>query len=170
MHCISIIIISAPLRSSGLRSQRLETPALGLISILGHHISFHLYPLFRWKGEYCDFLLLIIFWPSSSGYSHKQNCMLKQTSCKIQSGNVQRWHFSLKTYPVQVPGLDQNDWRWLCACVVSGVWLIATLWTVARQAPLSMEFSRQEYWNGLSFSTPFIIYLTSEMISCPVYL
>ena len=26
--------------------------------------------------------------------------------------------------------------------------------TVARQAPLSMEFSRQEYWNGLPFPTP----------------
>ena len=26
-----------------------------------------------------------------------------------------------------------------------------TPWTVARQAPLSMEFSRQEYLNGLSF-------------------
>ena len=29
-----------------------------------------------------------------------------------------------------------------------------TLWTVARQAPLSMEFSRQEYWCGLSFPPP----------------
>ena len=27
-------------------------------------------------------------------------------------------------------------------------------WTVARQAPLSMEFSRQEYWNRLPFPTP----------------
>ena len=27
----------------------------------------------------------------------------------------------------------------------------ATPWTVAHQAPLSMEFSRQEYWSGLSF-------------------
>ena len=27
-------------------------------------------------------------------------------------------------------------------------------WTFAHQAPLSMEFSRQEYWNGLMFSTP----------------
>ena len=26
--------------------------------------------------------------------------------------------------------------------------------TVAHQAPLSMEFSRQEYWNGLPFPTP----------------
>ena len=29
------------------------------------------------------------------------------------------------------------------------VWLFATLWTVALQAPLSMGFSRQEYWTGL---------------------
>ena len=29
-----------------------------------------------------------------------------------------------------------------------------TLWTVARQAPLSMGFSRQEYWNGLPFFSP----------------
>ena len=28
------------------------------------------------------------------------------------------------------------------------VWLSATLWTVAGQAPLSMGFSRQEYWSG----------------------
>ena len=29
-----------------------------------------------------------------------------------------------------------------------------TPWTVAHQAPLSMEFSRQEYWSGLSFPFP----------------
>ena len=28
------------------------------------------------------------------------------------------------------------------------------LWTVARQAPLSMEFSRQEYWGRLPFPSP----------------
>ena len=27
-------------------------------------------------------------------------------------------------------------------------------WTLAHQAPLSMEFSRQEYWNGLPFPSP----------------
>ena len=32
--------------------------------------------------------------------------------------------------------------------------LLATLWTVACQVPLSVEFSRQEYWSGLSFTTP----------------
>ena len=29
-----------------------------------------------------------------------------------------------------------------------------TPWTIAYQAPLSMEFSRQEYWSGLPFSSP----------------
>ena len=29
-----------------------------------------------------------------------------------------------------------------------------TLWTVAHQAPLSMGFPRQEYWNGLPFPSP----------------
>ena len=36
----------------------------------------------------------------------------------------------------------------------SSVWLFATLGTVAWQAPLSMEFSRQEYWSGLPFPSP----------------
>ena len=34
------------------------------------------------------------------------------------------------------------------------VQLFATPWTVALQAPLSMGFSRQEFWNGLLFPTP----------------
>ena len=36
----------------------------------------------------------------------------------------------------------------------SHVQLYATLWTVARQAPLSMGFSRQEYWSGLPCPPP----------------
>ena len=34
-------------------------------------------------------------------------------------------------------------------CVFNSVQFFATLWTVAHQAPLSMGFSRQEYWSGL---------------------
>ena len=37
---------------------------------------------------------------------------------------------------------------------LSHVRFFATLWTVARQAPLSMEFFRQEYWSGLPFPSP----------------
>ena len=38
--------------------------------------------------------------------------------------------------------------------MLSHVWLFVTLWTVAHQAPLSMGFSRQEYWSGLPFPSP----------------
>ena len=40
------------------------------------------------------------------------------------------------------------------ACLPSRVRLFATPWTVACQAPLSMRFSRQEYWSGLPFPSP----------------
>ena len=36
----------------------------------------------------------------------------------------------------------------------SRVLLCVTLWTVACQAPLSMRFSRQEYWSGLPCPPP----------------
>ena len=38
-------------------------------------------------------------------------------------------------------------------CVLSHAQLFATLWTVALQVPLSIGFSRQEYWSGLPFPT-----------------
>ena len=58
----------------------------------------------------------------------------------------------------------RNEVKWnLLSCV----WLFATPWTVARHAPLSMEFStreywsekkqktkKKEYWSGLPFSSP----------------
>ena len=37
---------------------------------------------------------------------------------------------------------------------LSRVRLFATVWTVAHQAPPSMEFSRQECWSGLPFPSP----------------
>ena len=40
----------------------------------------------------------------------------------------------------------------VCACTLSGVWLCSPMdWG---QVPLSMEFSRQEYWSGLLFPIP----------------
>ena len=41
-----------------------------------------------------------------------------------------------------------------CSQPLSRVLLFATPWTVAHQAPLSMGFSRQEYWSGLPFPPP----------------
>ena len=48
-----------------------------------------------------------------------------------------------------------SDAPWLCVLShFSPVQLFATLWTVAHQAPLSIGFSRQEYWRGLPCPPP----------------
>ena len=48
-----------------------------------------------------------------------------------------------------------NAWKWKVKVKsLSRVWLVATPWTAAYQAPPSMGFSRQEYWSGVPFSSP----------------
>ena len=48
---------------------------------------------------------------------------------------------------------------------LSCVWLFVTPWTGACQTPLSMEFSRQEYWSGLPFPSPgFTLHLIGNVI------
>ena len=42
----------------------------------------------------------------------------------------------------------------LCVWTLSCVWFFATPWTIALHAPLSMGFSRQEYFCGLPFPSP----------------
>ena len=42
----------------------------------------------------------------------------------------------------------------MCAKSLQSCPTLATLWTVAHQAPLSMEFSRQGYWSGLPLPPP----------------
>ena len=44
-----------------------------------------------------------------------------------------------------------KEWKWKS---LSSVRLFVIPWTTAHQAPLSMEFSRQEYWSGLPFPSP----------------
>ena len=45
-------------------------------------------------------------------------------------------------------------WKVKVKLLSRGVWLLATPWTAAYQAPLSMGFSRQEYWSGLPLPSP----------------
>ena len=61
------------------------------------------------------------------------------------------------------PGYNEGKELWegvcvyvcVCVCAKSLMCLtFATPWTVAHQASLSMEFSRQEYWSGLPFPPP----------------
>ena len=65
-------------------------------------------------------------------------------------------HFRKDIFPTA--GLILHPQANLCVCVCTQllicVQLFATPWTVAGQAPLSMEFFRQEYWSGLPCPPP----------------
>ena len=51
-----------------------------------------------------------------------------------------------------------NAWKWkLKVKSLSPIWLFGTSSFAAYQAPLSMGFSRQEYWSGLPFPSPFLL-------------
>ena len=47
-----------------------------------------------------------------------------------------------------------QNWTISCGLVSKSFPTLATPWTVACQAPLSMEFPMQEYWRGLLFPSP----------------
>ena len=48
-----------------------------------------------------------------------------------------------------------SAWKWKVKVKsLSSVWLLATPWTATYQAPLSMGFSRQEYWSGVPLPSP----------------
>ena len=54
----------------------------------------------------------------------------------------------------QITFLSRKPWEFVkeCLCVFSCIWHFVTPWTVAHQLPLSIEFSRQEYWSGFPIS------------------
>ena len=53
-------------------------------------------------------------------------------------------------------------WKWKVKVkLLSCVWLLVTPWTVAHQAPLSMGFSRQEYWRWVPLPSPVYIHTPS---------
>ena len=54
-----------------------------------------------------------------------------------------------------VASSSSNAWKWkVKGKLLSHVWLLATPWTTAYQAPPSMGFSMQEYWSGVPMSSP----------------
>ena len=57
--------------------------------------------------------------------------------------------------PFPSPVHESEKWKWSRSVMCdSSVWLFATPWTAAYQAPLSMGFSRQEYYSGLPLPSP----------------
>ena len=61
----------------------------------------------------------------------------------------------LKNVQMREEGVPSRLGMCVCVCVlVIQLWFFVTAWTVAHQAPLSMEFSRQQHWSGLPLSSP----------------
>ena len=59
-----------------------------------------------------------------------------------------------------------NAWKWKVKVKsLSRVWLSETPQTAAYQAPLSMGFSRQEYWSGVPLPSPELIFYSRSMMS-----
>ena len=52
------------------------------------------------------------------------------------------------------PSIFTRVTLWMCAQSLTRVWLFETPWNIAYEVPLSMGFSRQEYWSGLLFTPP----------------
>ena len=82
-----------------------------------------------------------------------------QMSQDLKLGFFLSWNpISIKTFSffickmrIIIPILQGANVHISCSVVSDS---FVTPWTVARQAPLSMEFSRQEYWIGLPFPSP----------------
>ena len=66
------------------------------------------------------------------------------------------WGSDLRSYffPLNPQIRKQNCLKTGVCLSFSLVWLFVTPWTIACQTPLSVGFSRQEYWSGLSFPSP----------------
>ena len=86
---------------------------------------------------------------------------VRETELAIQTAPLQRTTTRRNTSSQQHESQEQNFWdKWTkrevdtCVLSCSVVSHSATPWTVARQAPLSMGFSRQEYWSGLPCPPP----------------
>ena len=95
--------------------------------------------------------------PMLSSWLEKGGWGFLHVSCKVD--RVPLWCFSAYSAPFGK------------GCMLSRfshVWLFATLWTVARQAPLSMGFSRQEYWSVLPCLLQGI-FPTHRLNPCPMY-
>ena len=84
-------------------------------------------------------------------------CKFAQRSLPGLALNLPLFPYCFQASPVRLArrcpcAREEGTWGFVCCALpFSHVWLFATLWTVARQAPPSVGFSRQEYWSGLPF-------------------
>ena len=97
----------------------------------------------------------IFYWRKFLSYSNVER-LVQYTACSCHPVSVQvdLWTVSFNSMPPHIIPL-----------MLSCIWLFATPWTVAHQAPLFTGFSRQKYWSGLPFPPPGISLNNFEAIS-----
>ena len=82
-------------------------------------------------------------------------CIGKQTIClSKRNTQIRNTKISLCRNLFILFSKERKKVQGLVALVSGLVQRFETPWTAARQAPLSMEFSRQEFWSGLPFPSP----------------
>ena len=90
-----------------------------------------------------------------SNFTEDVSSLHLQRTCQ---GRVGLWaptqHFLLASFPGPLPPPSQMRGTFILLESLSHVRLFATPWAVARQAPLSMGFSRQEHWSGVPSPPP----------------
>ena len=72
----------------------------------------------------------------------------------VKSSNLLSASHLPATVPEASPSFNKHFVVIVVDFLLSRVQLFVTPWTVAHEAPLSMGFSRQEYWSGLPFPPP----------------
>ena len=84
---------------------------------------------------------------------HSLNCDIKKMFCSDSSKNYSL--MILKSTKSCYPQWNRMAYyhKWIPSCF-SYVWLFATMFTVACQAPVSMGFSQQASWSGLPCPSP----------------
>ena len=100
--------------------------------------------------------------------------LLLSPSVVFDSVRPHRWQPTCLLCPWDSPGWNTGvGCHFLLQCMhacmlnrFSHVRLCVTPWTAVHQAPLSMEFSRQEYWSGLPFPFPRYIYICDYIYIC----
>ena len=98
----------------------------------------------------CDRFIALLM----SEQSFSTSNMVNSTCLDAHKGNLELEN-RVRCYYLWPQGPQLlRDWACACAQLLSCVWFFATPWTVVHQAPVSMEFFRQEYTSGLPLPSP----------------
>ena len=100
--------------------------------------------------ECASFLRIGTSFPYVSLWVHTRSVLCVERTYEHQGekggcGEPGDWH---------IHTIDEESGKKIVKALAVQLHLIATPWSVARQAPLSMGFSRQEYWNVLPYLPP----------------